>query len=191
MYRTNEADLVAATLLYALRCISEGKRDALRKMQIGDKEVEEIKQLSAEDLTRLDSLAAHCLNIELNKAAFWSVINHVKMCRKSDHTMQELLKADAPLAMMTHFYGLYANDYSRLRKSLCDTSGVGRPPEISEEDSHRLWYAYTELMQNRTTLEITAEEYLSLHQKTNVPMRAIWRLTQRWLDYGNTSSKEN
>ena len=191
MSRTNEADLVSATLLYVLRCVSEGKREVLRKMQIGDKEIEEIKQLSAEDLTRFDSLVTHCLNIELNQAAFWSAMNHVKMCRASDRTMQALLKADAPLAMMTHFYGLYANDYARLRKSLCDFSSVGRPPDISEEDSHRLWYAYTDLMKNRKRQEITAEEYLNLHQETNIPMRAVWRLTQRWLDYGNVSSEAN
>ena len=37
----------------------------------------------------------------------------------------------------------------------------------------------------------TPEAYLELQQETEVPMRAIWNLTQRWAQYGNLTGQHD
>ncbi len=44
MQGTKEADLVAAVLLYAIRCLAEGDQVALRNMRFGPQEIEALRE---------------------------------------------------------------------------------------------------------------------------------------------------
>jgi hypothetical protein len=62
---------------------------------------------------------------------------------------------------------------------------VGRPPELDEESSHRLWETWSSLADGEETGLLTPAQYLDIHRQTGLSMRAIWNQTQRWAQYGN------
>ena len=71
------------------------------------------------------------------------MIDHLRVQRESEETLQSLIAADAPHEMLLILFGLNARDYGRLRRTLSVNPSVGRPPEADEESSHRLWQAWS------------------------------------------------
>ena len=191
MEGTKEADLVVAVLMYAIRCLAEGDQAALRNMKFGPSEIEALREMSLADLYRIESLRTHCLEIGLNRQVYWPMIDHLREQRESEETLRTLIAADAPHEMVQVLYGLNARDYTRLRRILSVEPSVGRPMEPDEASSHRLWGAWSDRVDGETTGLLTPEAYLALQQETEVPMRAIWNLTQRWAQYGNLTGQHD
>jgi len=175
--------------MYAIRCLAEGDQAALRNMKFGPSEIEALREMSLADLYRIESLRAHCLEIGLNRQVYWPMIDHLREQRESEETLRTLIAADAPHEMVQILYGLNARDYTRLRRILSVEPSVGRPMEPDEASSHRLWGAWSSRVDGETTGLLTPEAYLALQQETEVPMRAIWSLTQRWAQYGNLTGQ--
>jgi hypothetical protein len=184
MSSSKEADLTTAVLLYAMRCLAEGDQQALRAMNFGPKELDALKGMNLSDLYRADALRVHCLKIGLDRAVFWPMLEHLQRQRESEDLQRAMIVADAPLEMMQQLFGLSSREYTRWRRLLTIAPSVGRPSEPSEEETHKLWYAWEDRQQLRGDDSLTAADYLSLQQETGIGLRAIWLLVQRWEDYG-------
>ena len=185
MIGTKEADLVTAILLYAMRCLAEGDQHALRAMQFGPKEIEALRELNLADLYRVGSLQAHCLAIRLDRDVFWPMIANLRATREAEELQRDLIQADAPLEMMRSLFGVGSREYTRLRRMLALEPAVGRPPEPDEETSHKLWRALSAHLQPDADEALDPKQYLAVHVESGAPMRAIWNLAQRWLEYGD------
>lgn len=185
MIGTKEADLVTAVLLYAMRCLAEGDQHALRAMQFGPKEIEALRELNLADLYRVGTLQAHCLAIRLDRAVFWPMIANLRATREAEEVQRDLIQADAPLEMMRSLFGVGSREYTRLRRMLALEPAVGRPPEPDEETSHKLWRALSAHLQPDADDALDPKQYLAVHEESGAPMRAIWNLAQRWLEYGD------
>ncbi len=191
MEGTKEADLVAAVLMYAIRCLAEGDQAALRNMKFGPPEIEALREMNLADLYRIESLRAHCLEIGLNRQVYWPMIDHLRKQRESEEILRSLIAADAPHDMMQILFGLNTRDYTRQRRILSVDPSVGRPSEPDEESSHRLWRAWSSRADGEASGLLTPDEYLELQRETGVPLRAIWNLTQRWTQYGNLTDQND
>ena len=185
MIGTKEADLVTAVLLYAMRCLAEGDQHALRAMQFGPKEIEALRELNLADLYRVGTLQAHCLAIRLDRDVFWPMIANLRATREAEEVQRDLIQADAPLEMMRSLFGVGSREYTRLRRMLALEPAVGRPPEPDEETSHKLWRALSAHLQPDADEALDPKQYLAVHEESGAPMRAIWNLAQRWLEYGD------
>ena len=185
MIGTKEADLVTAVLLYAMRCLAEGDQHALRAMQFGPKEIEALRELNLADLYRVGTLQAHCLAIRLDRDVFWPMIANLRATREAEEVQRDLIQADAPLEMMRSLFGVGSREYTRLRRMLALEPAVGRPPEPDEETSHKLWRALSAHLQPDADEALDPKQYLAVHVESGAPMRAIWNLAQRWLEYGD------
>jgi hypothetical protein len=184
MSSSKEADLTTAVLLYAMRCSAEGDQQALRAMNFGPKELEALKDMNLSDLYRADALRVHCLKIGLDRAVFWPMLEHLQRQRETEDLQRTMIVADAPLEMMQQLFGLSSREYTRWRRLLTLAPSVGRPSEPNEEDTHKLWYAWEDRKQARGDNPLVASDYLVLQQETDIGLRAIWLLVQRWEDYG-------
>ena len=189
MEGTKEADLVTAVLKYAMRCLAEGDQVALRNMNFGVKEIEVLREMRVADLYRVESLRAHCLEIALNRQVYWPMIDHLGEQRVMEDMIQALIIADAPQEMMQVLFGLNQRDYTRLRRTLSVDLAIGRPPELDEASSHRLWEAWSDRVDGEESGLLIPEQYLAIHGETGLSMRAIWNLTQRWAQYGNLNGQ--
>ncbi|MBT2988846.1 MAG: DUF2857 domain-containing protein [Candidatus Thiodiazotropha sp. (ex Ctena orbiculata)] len=185
MEGTKEADLITAVLMYAMRCLAEGDQAALRNMNFGIKEIEALRDMRVADLYRVESLRAHCLEVVLNRQVYWPMIEHLGEQRATEELIQTLIAADAPQEMMQVLFGLNQRDYTRLRRTLLVDPTVGRPAELDEAGSHRLWEAWSSKAEGEESGLLAPAQYLAIHEETGLPLRAIWGLTQRWAQYGN------
>ena len=185
MASNKEADLTTAVLLYAMRCLAEGDQQALRAMNFGPKELDALKGMNLADLYRVDNLRAHCLRVDLNREVFWPMLAHLRHQRESEELQRELIVCDAPMEMMQVLFGLGSREYTRWRRVLTVAPSVGRPPEPDEAATHRLWYAWQDLIRDNEECSLTGADYLSLQQETDIGLRAIWSLIQRWEVYGH------
>jgi hypothetical protein len=191
MEGTKEADLVTAVLMYAMRCLAEGDQAALRNMNFGVKEIEALREMRMADLYRVESLRAHCLEIALNRQVYWPMIEHLSEQRAMEDTIQTLIAADAPQEMMQILFGLNQRDYTRLRRTLLVDPAVGRPPELDEASSNRLWEAWSSRVDGEASGLLAPNQYLAIQAETGVSLRAIWGLTQRWTQYGNLNGQDD
>ena len=189
MEGTKESDLITAVLMYAMRCLAEGDQTALRNMNFGVKEIEALREMRVADLYRVKSLRAHCLEIVLNRQVYWPMIEHLSEQRALEDTIQTLISADAPQEMMQVLFGLNQRDYTRLRRTLLVDPAIGRPPELDEGSSHRLWEVWSARVDDEESGLLIPEQYLEIHSETGLSMRAIWTLTQRWAQYGNLNGQ--
>ncbi|GAB3100450.1 DUF2857 domain-containing protein [Aestuariicella hydrocarbonica] len=190
MSSSKEADLTTAVLMYAMRCLAEGDQQALRAMNFGPKELDALTEMNLGDLYRADALRVHCLHIGLNREVFWPMLEHLRHQRASEELQRSLLVADAPLEMMQQLFGVSSREYTRWRRLLTLAPSVGRPPELSEADTHALWYAWQAQLQQQDGGSLTATDFLSLHHETGIGLRSLWALVQRWDSYGVGSPGE-
>ena len=186
MGATKEADLISAVLRYAVRCLADGDPEALRAMNFGPKEIEALREMHLADLARIESLGAHCLEIDLNRQVYWTMVAHLQREHAAEALQQALVAADAPFEMMQTFFGLSSREHTRLRRLLAAAPAVGRPPEADEASQQTLWAAWR---RRRTATDpddlLTPEAYLELHRETGIGLRAVWTLTRRWAAFGD------
>jgi hypothetical protein len=185
---TKEADLVTAVLLYAMRCLAEGDQPALRAMRFGPKEVEALRELNLADLYRVGSLRAHCLDIRLNPDVFWPMLQHLRATRRAEELQRDLIQADAPLEMMRSLFGVGSREYTRLRRMLAVEPGVGRPPELDEATSHKLWHALSARFTSDADSHLDPGEYLVVQEESGASLRAIWSAAQHWVEVADVNA---
>ncbi len=183
MIGSKEAELTSAVMMYALRCLQEGDQSALREMNFGAAEVKALQDMSMGDLCHLESLRAHCLKVALNRDVYWPMMAQLKRRRESEELQHALIAADAPHDMMRTFFGMSGREYARLRKTLMVRITTGRPTEPNEDEIDRIWSAWREREDKVKDGLLPPEEYLAIHEQSQVALRAIWRQTRTWLDY--------
>ncbi|MCY4142661.1 MAG: STY4526/YPO1902 family pathogenicity island replication protein [Gammaproteobacteria bacterium] len=182
MMKTKEAELTSAVLLYAIRCVAEGDYAALRQMQMGDREIDEMKRIGIRDLYNAGSLRSHCVSIQLNRDVFWSMIRYMRAQTETDDSLQELIDQDAPFELVRNFYGLSTREYTRRRKSGTGLTNAGRPQEPTDEEVDRLWDVWETIEGRDANGRLsTPARYLQLSEELNIPLRSIWLLTERWI----------
>jgi len=185
MSGSKEAELLAAVFLYATRCLAEGDQQALRGMNFGPKEIAALRELGLEDLYQAGVVQVHCVDIRLNRRAYWPLIAHLRRTREAETVKRELMRLDAPLEMMQSLFRLTPREYTRLRRLLVPEPAIGRPPEADEATSQALWRAWSRRIREASSGRLEPQAYLELQQETGAPLRTVWALTERWSVYGN------
>ncbi|MCY4129261.1 MAG: STY4526/YPO1902 family pathogenicity island replication protein [Gammaproteobacteria bacterium] len=177
---TKEGSLVCAVLMYAMRCLAEGDLRSLQHMQFGEKEVEALRDLQMLDLSRVEAMKAHCLSVSLNRQVFWPMIDLLKRERKNEDLLNDLIDKNAPFDMLHELFGLSTREYAARRRHLPASLGQGRPqlPERSVEDE--LYAAWRKIVDGRNSYELNGADYIDLHTKTGVSIRAVWSLVSKW-----------
>ncbi len=184
MLSNKDAELTAAVMLYALRCLTEGDTAALRNMNFGPREIEVLREMNLADLCHIENLRAHCLSITLDRHVYWPMMSHLKRLRESEDLQKSLIRADAPHSMMQTFFGMSGREYARLRRMLVVEAVLGRPPEPDEESTERLWESWRERSELLNDGLLPPQEYLAMHEQTGISLRTIWSQTCRWSEYG-------
>jgi hypothetical protein len=174
-----EFELTHAVLRYLASCLSEGDWSALRDMGIGPKEAEALRGISLSELTNLErKLAGHVLHVELDRDAFWTVVEQIRRESELHRTRMQLISLDAPSDMMQALFGMGVKEYTFARRVIGAPPGVGRPPEPTEEQARVIWLAWESLGLEPSLAP--PKVWLELAKNLDLPLRLIWRVTQRW-----------
>ena len=185
MAKTKEADLTAAILLYMIRCIGEGDLLSLRQMNVGDKEIEQLKQIKILDLHYIDMLKTHCLKVQLNQQIFANVYQYMHTQHRAEDTILTLLREDAPYSMLERFYGLSNREYTQRRKGFDNLTGMGRTKEPNETQTDQLFEVWSR-SENRDGSGRYADpmNYIEIAKDLDLTVRSVWLLTERWIEMG-------
>ncbi|MDE0094675.1 MAG: STY4526/YPO1902 family pathogenicity island replication protein [Gammaproteobacteria bacterium] len=185
MAKTKEAELTAAILLYMIRCIGEGDLLSLHQMNVGEKEIEQLKQIKVLDLHYIDMLKSHCLQVQLNQRIFANVFQYMLAQHRAEDAIQQLLAEDAPYSMLEFFFGLSNREYTQRRKSLKNMTATGRTKEPSEDETDQLFALWSRHDQRDASGRFVEPlEYIAVAKELNVSVRSIWLLTERWIERG-------
>ncbi|MEW8701946.1 MAG: DUF2857 domain-containing protein [Candidatus Thiodiazotropha sp.] len=181
-----EFELTHAVLRYLASCLSEGDWSALRDMGIGPKEAEALRGISLSELTNLErKLAGHVLHVELDREAFWTVVEQIRRESELHRLRMRLISLDAPSDMMQTLFGMGVKEYTFARRVIGAPPGVGRPPEPTEEQAREIWLAWESLGQEPSV--VSPKVWLEFAENMALPLRLIWRVTQRW--YGTSDDE--
>lgn len=175
-----ETDLIVAVLLYAQRCWQKGDRHALRQMNFGAREIAAVSGLHLDDIARAERLGAHCLDIRLNRDAFWSLLSGFERLREREELQRELIGRDAPFDMVVELFGIGAREYSRWRRMHGLPTVVGRPPELDEETEHAIWRSCEVHMATVDRQLPNAKDYLEIAVTCEQSVRSVWRALAHW-----------
>ena len=190
MQRTKEAELTSAVLIFVLRCVAEADYTTLKQMEIGDREIEELRRIDVLDLFHAESLRAHCLSISFNRDMFWTMIKFMRTQRSNEDAIQQLIDNDAPYEMVHVLHGMSTREYTTRRKSGTNLTEVGRTQEPSEDEADELWEAWSAVEERDFAgRPVDPVEYLSLADQTELSLRSVWLLTERWLEMDHKRNK--
>jgi hypothetical protein len=179
-----EFELTHAVLRYLASCLSEGDWSALRDMGIGPKEAEALRGISLSELTNLErKLAGHVLHVEMDRDAFWTVVDQIRRESELQQLRMELISLDAPSDMMQALFGMGVKEYTFARRVIGAPPGVGRPPEPTEAQARVIWLAWESLGKEPSLA--SPRVWLDLAKNIDLPLRLIWRVTQRWYGAGD------
>ena len=186
---SKEADLMTAIFFYISRAIAEGDMATLQRMGLQRADIELFNDVRLADLQQLSqqSPQRQFLDIRWHVGVFKQTLAHVQTLREEENTKWTLIKAGASREMMAQLYGMSNNEYAGCLLVLGLPYSGGRPRKLDERAGQQVWQAWQKLIGDKPMEEVTPEQYLSLHQATGVPLRAIWSLARTWWRCGELS----
>ena len=108
------------------------------------------------------------------------MIEALKKERTNDQQINALISKDAPFELMNELYGMASREYAARRRHLPSNLGQGRPKLPEKELEFKLYEHWRNLVDESDSAELLATDWLSLHDVTQVSLRAMWNLVSRW-----------
>lgn len=178
---SKEAELNSALLQYLGKCLAEGDDATLAHLGLDRHDTQAIASLYLSDLDHLRSAHFPLLREgSIDRDLFYRLIEHVRRLRDRESVRDELLRLDAPLPLMKHFFGMDSAEYAEHGRRLGVLRAVGRPVDPSQADEALIWQALTAFGKPDGE-DLSAEECLALCQQTGVSPRTVWLVTHRAL----------
>ena len=178
--RNHDSQLAYLVMSYAIQALAEGDYKAIEDLDFTVDEVQQLAQLPVKALKHLSRLSGHFLEVKTDHSCFEKMMMHLKTELKHETLQDELIRHQAPIAMMTSLFGMSVAEYIQRQKLLgIAPHGAGRPPMLSDEDQETVWNAWRDINEGTA-----AERYLAVARETNHPLRSLWSLIQSWENLG-------
>jgi len=189
---SKETELMNSIIVFFHRCEEEGDYNALFEMGFGASEVRALSSLSTADALRLASTKSHFLKITLNRDIYWRMIDYILREREKETILEELIRCDAPFAMLRSLTGMNSKQFKLKRSQLgLPALQAGRPRRPSLEAEKSVWAKLNQLPAHIT--DLGAQQFLEIFYQLDrqIPLRTIWNLYQEWeLDGALTQLQE-
>ncbi len=127
--------------------------------------------LRAADLGRLAGLRG-CVRVSVDVQALARMLDHLAQERRQQGAVEELVRRDAPNAMLLALFQLTSREVTVLRQALGLPGSPGRTRQATEEEELRIWSALRDLRMDSEALR--PEDWLALHDETGIPLRILW-----------------
>lgn len=179
--RRKEAELNAALIQYAARCVAEGDEVALTDLGLDRRDAETIESFYLTDIDHLISLHFVLLaKGAMDRHLFHRLVEHVKHLREFKSVRDELLALDAPFPMMQEHVGMDSIEYAERGRRLKILRHNGRPTDPTEEEEAALLQAL-EALKIPSMQEGGLKDYLAVckHKHTGLSARTVWTLGHR------------
>ena len=175
------SQLAYHVMLYAIQALSEGDIKAIEDLDFTIDEVQQLSKLPVKALKHLARLSGHFLRVKTDHHCFEKMMTHLQYEIEQDALQDDLIRHEAPIAMMTSLFGMSTAEYIQRQKLLgIPPHGAGRPTLLSDEEQETVWRCWRD-----TEGEADVERYLTVARETNHPLRSLWSLIQSWENLSN------
>lgn len=175
--RHHDSQLAYHVMLYAIQALAEGDFTAIEDLDFTAEEIQQLSQLPVKALKHLSQLSGHFLNVKTDHQCFAKMMSHLQHELESEAIQDELIRHEAPITMMNTLFGMSSGEYIQRQKVLgVPRCGAGRPPQLEEEEEHRVWGIWSKIDTNQPE----TQRYLQVARETGLPLRILWSLIQSW-----------
>ena len=173
----HDSQLAYHVMLYAIQALSEGDFAAIDDLGFTSDEIQQLSQLPVKALKHLSQLSGHFLIVKTDHECFAKMMKHLHHELECDALQDKLIRHEAPISMMNSLFGMSSAEYIQRQKVLgIPRCGAGRPPQLEEDEEHRVWRAWSAIDVNQPD----TQRYLQVARETGLPLRALWSLIQSW-----------
>ena len=178
----HNSQLAYHVMLYAIQALSEGDFKAIEELDFTVDEVQQLSQLPVKALKHLARLSGHFLRVKTDHHCFEKMMSHLQHEIERDTLQDDLIRHEAPIAMMTSLFGMSTAEYIQRQKLLgIPSQGAGRPTLLSDEDQETVWHSWRKTEDQSSAVE----RYLAVARETGHPLRCLWSLIQSWENLDN------
>lgn len=172
----HDSQLAYHVMLYAIQALSEGDIRAIEDLDFTIDEVQQLSQLPVKGLKHLARLSGHFLRVKTDHHCFQKMMSHLNHELAQDALQDELIRHEAPIAMMNTLFGMSTAEYIQRQKLLgIPPHGAGRPIVLSDEDQEAVWHCW-----QQAEGQTPSERYLAVARESKHPLRNLWSLIQSW-----------
>ena len=143
-------------------------RQALAQVGLEDETLTALEGLTLEQLRYLARFGGHFLHLAIDARGLTRALDRVLDQQRSDQLQEELLRRQAPAAMMRSLFGMSKRVFIQQRRPL-DLPPGGRPRAPTLEELTLLCRGWRE-----TVSEPLAQRYLHLAEITGLSLVNIW-----------------
>ena len=177
----HDSQLAYHVMLYAIQALSDGDIRAIEDLDFTIDEVQQLSQLPVKGLKHLARLSGHFLKVKTDHHCFQKMMSHLHHELAQDALQDELIRHEAPIAMMNTLFGMSTAEYIQRQRLLgIPPHGAGRPALLSDEDQAAVWHCW-----QAATEATLVERYLAVARESKHPLRSLWSLIQSWENLGN------
>ena len=175
--RQHDSQLAYYVMLYAIQALSEGDFAAVEDLDFTADEIQQLSQLPVKALKHLSRVSGHFLIVKTDHQCFAKMMDHLSYEIENEALQDELIRHEAPIAMMNSLFGMSSAEYVQRQRLLgIPRSGAGRPAMLEEEDEIRVWQSWTGTDESSPQ----PARYLQVAKETELPLRTLWSLIQSW-----------
>ncbi len=141
-------------------------------------DVESLQQIKLGDLRHLAGIKGHMLKPCVDRDTYYQVMAYINDSKAHEELIDYFLKNDASLAMMQALFGLSNGEVAERRRLLGVEGRVGRTREATSEEELAVWSAFKAIGKDVDAL--TSADWANINRQSNVPLRLIWQLVNRF-----------
>lgn len=168
-----------AVLNFAVEQLRKGDTLSLRTLGFSRESINRIRAINLGDLHSLAEAPGHILNIRVDNRALELFLKRIETENKKTRLLENLVKADAPFALMHHYFGMQRREYIDIRDAFgMNDPKLGRTSLPSEEEERVIAAAWHRITHDEQ--QPSAIDFIRVHQETRQPIRVIWALFQNW-----------
>ena len=175
MGTSKESELNNAILMYICECQVSGDFMALSSLGIPKEILNKLKAMTVQEVLHTAKIRSSFIkHIQIDSIILGNLLNRASEEKRSQFVLDKLIALGAPLQLVKELEGINALEFSTMRKLLnIEFRGRTNLPTMDQEEA--IFNACKDI-DISSPKEITGEQWIELSNKTNLPIRLIYKV---------------
>lgn len=176
------SNLNQVVLTDILNNLQDGNINHCRNYGFSRQELQEIEQLSTEEIYDLANSKASFAKVEINHDAFWRLVTSARLNSQERRLIDRALMLGGSIQMLNNYFGLTTSKVSARRALLGKQEPMGRKPAATEDEEKLVWELWQSHKADCKTVESTEglELLMLIAEETEINLTEVWKLVKQW-----------
>ncbi|TYG35318.1 DUF2857 domain-containing protein [Lonepinella koalarum] len=162
--------------------LRNGNIKSCQRLGFSEEELNEIQQLSADEIYDIENTHISFAKISINHEIFWKILTLAKNNTQERRIIARALMLGASIEMLHTYFGLTSSEVSSQRKLLGIAEKEGRKPLASDELQTEIWNLWTQHKTEVADIHTATglETLMLIAEETGTDLTTIWKLIAQW-----------